>query len=197
MFHMQQVGPHLTELRYRTRKQVVECFNWLWRSRTDILPRVRETPEGYSHPTSRECPQFLTSARKTEYIPTLGCSHLRSAVAHVEGKINNHSTLMLLDSGASCSIIGNKYISVEQLQPVEGIELINADGRSVLPTGTAKANVCLGTLCISHSFMVLNVLSSTAILGCDFLMKHNLAIDFSQGVAYSSKTPNLSAEASA
>ena len=127
----------------------------------------------------------------TEYIPTLACSHLRSAVAHVEGKINNHSTLILLDSGASCSVISNKYISVEQLQPAEGIQLINADGRSVLPTGTAKVNVCLGTLHTSHSFMVLNELSSMAILGCDFLTKPNLVIDFSQGVAYSSTTPNF------
>ena len=127
----------------------------------------------------------------TEYIPTLACPRLRSAVAHVEGKINNHSTLILLDSGASCSVISNKYISVEQLQPAEGIQLINADGRSVLPTGTAKVNVCLGTLHTSHSFMVLSELSSMVILGCDFLTKHNLVIDFSQGVAYSSTTPNF------
>ena len=39
--------------------------------------------------------------------------------------------------------------------------------------------------------MVLNEMSSTVILGCDFLMKYNLVIDFSQGVAYSSKTPTL------
>ena len=145
---------------------------------------------GYSYPTSRECPQFLTSARITEYIPTLACSHRQSAVAHVEGKINNHPTLILLNFGASCSVISNKYISVEQLQPIEGIQLINADGRSVLPSGTAKAKVCLGTLYTSHSFMVLNEMSSTVILGCDFLMKYNLVIDFSQGVAYS-KTPTL------
>ena len=30
-----------------------------------------------------------------------------------------------------------------------------------------------------------------AILGCDFLTKHNLVIDFSQGVAYSSTTLNF------
>ena len=43
----------------------------------------------------------------------------------------------------------------------------------------------------SHSFMALNELSSMAILGCDFLTKHNLVIDFSQGVAYSSTTLNF------
>ena len=121
-----------------------------------------------------------------------GSGNHRSAVAHVEGKINNHPTSILLDSGASCSDISNKYnISVEQLQPIEGIELINADDRSVLLSGTAKVNVYLGTLYTIHSFMVLNEMSSTVILGCDFLMKRNLVIDFNQGVVYSSKTPTF------
>ena len=165
----------------------------LWRPRT-LFAKLLESGKrqrGYSHPTSRECPQFLTSACTTEYIPTLACSTLRSAAAYVEGKINNCFTSILLDSGASCSVIGNKYIAVGQLQPVEGIQLINADGRSVLPAGTAEATVCLGNLLAHHSFMVLNELSSTAILGCDFLTKHNLVIDFSRGVAYPSKTPTL------
>ena len=65
---------------------------------------------------------------------------------------------------------------------------MNSDGRSILPSGTAKAKVCLETLYTNNSFMVLNELSSTAILGCDFLMKHNPVIDFSQGLAYSSTT---------
>ena len=80
---------------------------------------------------------------------------------------------------------------MEQLQLIEGIQLINADGRSVLLSGQSKANVCLGTLYTSHSFMVLIEMSSTVILECDFLTKHNLVIDFSQGVVYSSKTPTF------
>ena len=39
--------------------------------------------------------------------------------------------------------------------------------------------------------MVFNEVSSMAILGCDFLTKHNLVIDFSQGVAYSSAIPSF------
>ena len=187
MFHMWQVRPHLTK--FQNSKTSSRMFQ-LWRLRTHY-PELFESGkrQGYSHPSSRECPQFLTSARMTEYIPTLACPHCRSVVAHVEGKINNYPTLILLDS--SCSVISNKHISVEQLQPAEGVQLINADGRRVLPFGTAKTNVCLGTLHTSHSFMVLNELSSMTILGCDFLMKHNLVIDFSQGVAYSSTTPNF------
>ena len=42
--------------------------------------------------------------------------------------------------------------------------------------------------------MVLDELSSTAILGCDFLTKHNLVIDFSQRKAYCSGNPNFQLE---
>ena len=42
--------------------------------------------------------------------------------------------------------------------------------------------------------MVLDELSSTAILGCDFLSKHNVVIDFSQGKAYCSGNPNFELE---
>ena len=72
--------------------------------------------------------------------------------------------------------------------------MINADGRSVSPIGTATVNVSLGNLYVEHSFMVLDELSSTAILGCDFLTKHNLVIDFSQRKAYCSGNPNFQLE---
>ena len=62
---------------------------------------------------------------------------------------------------------------MELLQPVDDIQLLNADDRRVLLAGAAKANVSLGNLHTNHSFMVLNELSSTAILGCDFLTKHS------------------------
>ena len=71
------------------------------------------------------------------------------------------------------------------------VQFINTNGRSALPSETDKKNIRSGTLYTSHSFMVLNEMSSTVILGCDFLMKYNLVIDFSQGIAYSSKTPTL------
>ena len=77
-------------------------------------------PEGYSHPLSRGCSLFLTSVCPTEYIPTLAGAHPTSAVAHVKRKINNHTTLILLDSVASCSVeVGNKYILPEHLRPTK------------------------------------------------------------------------------
>ena len=149
---------------------------------------------GYFHPSSRECPPVLRSTCSTEYVPTLANIHTTPTVAHVKGKINSHTTLILLDSGASCSVVAHKYIPTKHVRPTSGIQLINADGRSVSPIGTATVNVSLGNLYVEHSFMVLDELSSTAILGCDFLTKHNLVIDFSQRKAYCSGNPNFQLE---
>ena len=74
---------------------------------------------------------------------------------------------MLLDSGASCLVVTSKCIPVENIRPISGVQLINADGRSVSPIRTAMVNISLENLHAEHPFMVLDDLSSTALLGCD------------------------------
>jgi len=70
------------------------------------------------------------------------------------------------------------------LHPLHGVQLVNADGRYVLPGGTSVMSVSLGNLQAEHTFLVLDSLSTPVILGCDFLVKHNIVIDFGQAVAY-------------
>ena len=67
----------------------------LWRLRTHCLELLEsgKCQRGNSHPMSRECPQFLTSAHMTEYIPTLACPLLRLAVAHMDRTIYSYPTL--------------------------------------------------------------------------------------------------------
>ena len=49
--------------------------------------------------------------------------------------------------------------------------------------------VTLGRLQVDHKFIVLDTLSTTVILGCDFLTKHNLIMDFSQQAVRHSNNP--------
>ena len=142
----------------------------LWRLRTygSQLLEPGKRQRGYSYLSSRECPPVLTNTCSIEYVPTLANTHPTSTVAHVKGKINNHAITVLLDSGASCSVVTSKCIPVENIRPISGVQLINADGRRVTPIGTAMVNVSLENLHAEHPFMVLDDLSSTAILGCAF-----------------------------
>jgi len=66
--------------------------------------------------------------------------------------------------------------SVTDLQPLHGVQLVNADGRLIFPSGTLAMSVNLGNLQAEHTFMVLDNLSTPVILGSDFLMKHNVTI---------------------
>ena len=49
--------------------------------------------------------------------------------------------------------------------------------------------VTLGSLQVDHKFIVLDTLSTPVILGCDFLTKHNLIMDFSQQAVRHSNNP--------
>ena len=98
---------------------------------------------------------------------------------------------ILLDSGASCSVVSRKHTSSNLVQPIEGTQLVNADGRATSPCGTSVMAVVLDNLQVDHTFIVLETLSTPVILGCDFLIKHSLIMDFSQQAVYHSHNPSF------
>ena len=126
------------------------------------------------HPDFGECE---VSPHTTQHIP-----------AYITGKINQHTTQLLLDSGAPCSVISKKHIKIDELSPEHSIQLINADGRSFMPLGTSSATVTLGEFLASHSFLVVEELSVPVITGCDFKSKRGLVLEIQVGVVYQSGT---------
>ena len=113
------------------------------------------------------------SARTTQHIP-----------AYISGKINNQQTQLLLDSGASCSVISREHVKLDNILPEEGTQLINADSRSFTPLGTTSITVTLEQFSVNHTFFVVNKLSVPVILGCDFMSKHGLVLDIQSRTAY-------------
>ena len=132
---------------------------------------------GHPNPASWGCTLTLVSARTTQHIP-----------AYITGKINQHPTQLLLDSGASCSVISKKHIKIDELSPENSMQLINTDGRSFMPLGTSSATVTLREFSASHSFLIVKKLSVPVIMGCDFMSKHGLVLDIQGGMAYQSGT---------
>ena len=88
--------------------------------------------------------------------------------------------MILLDSGASCSVLSSKHIPLEHIEPENKIRLLNADGRTLYPTGVTQADVVIGDFQTTHSFVVVDQLSTPVILGRDFLNKHGFIIDFKE-----------------
>jgi len=83
---------------------------------------------GHIIPASRECPPALVSACITHSIPVIKHNTMRGA-AYITGKVNNQKVQMLLDFGASCSVVSKKHINIYQVSPGHSIQLVNADGR--------------------------------------------------------------------
>ena len=88
--------------------------------------------------------------------------------AHTHGSLNGRRTSVLLDSGASCSVIAKPNIHHTQIKPIQTVRLINAHGRDITSAGVAVMTIGLGKFSTEHQFVVVDYLSTLVILGCDF-----------------------------
>ena len=68
--------------------------------------------------------------------------------------------------------------------------LVIADGRSLNPVGTTSLKVDLGNLMDHQTFIVVEHLSAPVILGCDFMTKQGLVMDFEQATFHSKESPD-------
>ena len=98
--------------------------------------------------TARECPKFsswrhsqeLINARPVAHVPTLAHTNY---TAHTHGQLNKNPVTILLDSGASCSVLSKDHMSPPNIKPVARTKLVNADGRIITPYGTTTLTVTL------------------------------------------------------
>ena len=103
MLKLWKVGPHGKKLQ-GTKSSANNCdLLQLWKKKTHAIAGAsnRERPRGHPNQASWGSTSTLVSARTTQHIP-----------AYITGKINDHPTQLLLDSGASCSVISKKHINI-------------------------------------------------------------------------------------
>jgi len=70
-------------------------------------------------------------------------------------------------------------------------KLVNADGSDLVPIGTVVMRLNIGGIQADHLFTVVDHLSAPVILGCDFLTKHGVVIDFAQCTFSGTKNPRV------
>ena len=80
-------------------------------------------------------------------------------------------------------MVRKDYVS-QDLEPIHLLKPVNADGRSLNPVGTTSLKVDLGNL-MAHQTIVVEHLSALVILGCDFMTKQGLVMDFEQATFHS------------
>ena len=71
------------------------------------------------------------------------------------------------------------------------MKLVNADGSDLAPLGTLVFKVKIGDIKSDHPFIVVDHLSIPVILGCDFLTKHGVVVDFAHHIFSCSGKPKV------
>ena len=159
----------------------IQCYNCRKRTFSEKLLEIGKRKRGHPYTLSRGCSPLSVNARTIDGLPVISQLTNTTKTACVSGKLNDHQVQVLLDSGASCSVMQAGHTPQTNLIEPSSITLINVDGRKLTPLGTTTAKLDLGIMTVNHTMIVVEKLSTPVILGCDFLTKHGIILDFNTG----------------
>ena len=142
---------------------------------------------GCPEPSSRGHSLDLHNAQPVAHVPALAHNNY-SAFTH--GHLNSNPLAILLDSGASCSVLSKDHLSPPNIKPISRTKLVNADGRNITSCGITNVTVTLGPFSTEHSFIAVDHLSVPAILGCDFLREHGFVLNFKSSTFHRADSPH-------
>ena len=125
---------------------------------------IREMGEG-GIPTQRAggAPRF----QQMHCIPALSHFTNTTKTACTSGKVNNHATQILLDSGTSCSVMQTDHTLQTNLINSYSITLINADGSKLTPLGTTMVTLDLESMVVEHTLIVCSSKNCQHLLSLD------------------------------
>ena len=96
----------------------------------------------------------------------------------VIGEINGKEHILILDTGASHSIIRRDLV-VEPTTPLKGVTLRTATGEQGKIKGTIEREVTIGPISLKHRFVVADIVEEI-IIGLDFMIAHGFVLDLEQ-----------------
>jgi len=112
------------------------------------------------------------------HVPTITHNPHTNRAAHTQGLLNDQRATVLLDSGASCSVVSKSNVYHTEINPTCTIRLVNADGSDITPLGMTIMTFILGEFSTKHKLVVADDLSTPVILGCNFLINYGYLLDF-------------------
>ena len=111
---------------------------------------------------------------------------LQVQTARTSGKeLQVYTHTILLDSRASCSVVSQDYVLPSEVEPMDPVRLANAEGRGLTTVGVTTIKVHHPNITTHHTFVVMERLSASVILGYDLLSRHGLIIDFEKCTLHS------------
>ena len=110
----------------------------------------------------------------------------------VTGQIDGLPVKLLVDTGASITLMSQKVINFEdhKIEPVN-FDIYQANGDPLPVVGQIVGEITLGPLRVSHNIVVADI-HDDAILGIDFLMQHDCKLDLpNQQLSIQGTTVNM------
>ena len=96
--------------------------------------------------------------------------------------VKGRSIQTLLDTGSWLSIVALKFVQSLRLpmksRPQDLCVLKSADGDFLNVCGRATLDLSINHLSMSHEFVVVENLTLNVLIGCDFMYKCEIVIDF-------------------
>ncbi|KAI5742809.1 hypothetical protein M8J77_011525 [Diaphorina citri] len=95
----------------------------------------------------------------------------------IRGKVNQRDCNILLDTGASKSILRRDILAETNLKNPDKYTLKTATGEQSRVYGEIEVKIQLGNVKMRHTFVVADIVDD-CILGFDFMMDHGVSMDF-------------------
>ena len=108
-----------------------------------------------------------------------------NTILRINGSIGHSPVTFLLDSGAAVSVVrlgalGNQYRN--QITDAGLTAPIGANGSPLDVVGQITLSVSIGNFQTDHVFIVVNTLTVDCLLGADYLVAHEVIINYKQGL---------------
>ena len=106
---------------------------------------------------------------------------LNASGLFVYGMIDGTSTFMLVDTGATVSLLSQGYFSLRQPFQAAHVFLHTADDKRMIVHGKISCDVSIGFVKVQQTFYVVDM-DTPVLLGLDFLTANNCKIDVMQRI---------------
>lgn len=102
----------------------------------------------------------------------------RFTALKIDGKINGINAKLCIDTGASCTLVHQRFVQEKDIFPVKGVALITANKEELKISGKTRLHLDILGHSIYCNAIVSNSTSNNLLLGNDFNQKFIKQIDF-------------------
>ena len=147
---------------------------------------------GGAHPT-RRCQQEQGAYAVSRPSDSVSSNMCPVPFATIFATVNQHSIPVMIDSGASISLISDDFWRLLSQPPLSrsSSSLVAANGSPLNVLGSVALPLNIGKETVQHAFNVVASLNVSCLFGADLLRDHNCVVNFKDPV-FQFKTENVS-----